>query len=566
MPLDVVACRLLHGRRYGLPMFRPRYAGPPAPTVVALVILVWALTIGSWSFPGLASAAAPPHAVPRASPGKHVESGSAGPDAVTAFGAAASTVAGTSLPGLNAPIVGISATPNGRGYWLVAADGGVFTFGDAAFEGSLGNVTLNAPIVGISATPDGRGYWLVAADGGVFTFGDAAFEGSLGNVTLNAPIVGISATPDGRGYWLVAADGGVFTFGDAAFEGSLGNVTLNAPIVGISATPDGRGYWLVAADGGVFTFGDAAFEGSLGNVTLNAPIVGISATPDGRGYWLVAADGGVFTFGDAAFEGSDAGTTTQGASAIGLAATAGGYWIAYGPNAEAEMIPAIARYVATRDDNVTVAVENVRTGQILQFRPGVVEHTASTLKVDILATLLTQAQAAGRSLTPAEQALAVPMIEDSLDSAADALWVRLGPAAVAAFEQSAGMTNTIPATDGIWGATTTTALDRLAMIRTLAQPNGLLSDASRAYVLNLMEHINPTQDWGATGGVPPGVTVALKNGFAGIGDWQINTTGWVDGDGRDYYIAVLTDGNATEAYGIDTVNAVSSIVWNGLTP
>jgi len=299
---------------------------------------------------------------------------------------------------------------------------------------------------------------------------------------------------------------------------------------------------------------------------LNAPIVGIAATPDGHGYWLVAADGGVFTFGDAAFLGSDASATPPGASAVGLAAGAGGYWIAYGPDGATEMVPAIANYVATRSDNVTVAVENLRTGQLLQFRPGVVEHTASTLKVDILATLLTQAQAAGRSLTPAEQALAVPMIEDSLDSAADALWVRLGPAAVGAFERAAGMTSTVPATDGIWGTTTTTALDRLAMIRTVAQPNGLLSNASRAYVLNLMEHINPTQDWGATGGVPPGVTVALKNGFAVVNGWQINTTGWVDGDGRDYYVAVLTDGNATESYGISTVDAVSSIIWNSLAP
>jgi hypothetical protein len=230
------------------------------------------------------------------------------------------------------------------------------------------------------------------------------------------------------------------------------------------------------------------------------------------------------------------------------------------------MIPAIAHYVATRNDNVTVAVQNIRTGQVLQFRPGVIEHTASTLKVDILATLLGQTQAAGRSLTPAEQALAVPMIEDSLDSAADALWGQLGPAAVGAFERSAGMAATTPATDGIWGTTTTTALDRLAMIRTLAQPNGLLTDASRDYVLNLMEHINPAQDWGATGGVPPRVTVALKNGFAVINGWQINTAGWVVGDGRHYYVAVLTDGNATEDYGIDTVNAVSSIVWNALAP
>ena len=35
-----------------------------------------------------------------------------------------------------------------------------------------------APIVGLAATPDNKGYWMVAADGGVFTFGDAMFEGS----------------------------------------------------------------------------------------------------------------------------------------------------------------------------------------------------------------------------------------------------------------------------------------------------------------------------------------------------------------------------------------------------
>jgi hypothetical protein len=58
-----------------------------------------------------------------------------------------------------------------RGYWLAAADGGVFAFGDARFHGSMGGVRLNAPVVGNAATETGRGYWLAAADGGVFGFG-----------------------------------------------------------------------------------------------------------------------------------------------------------------------------------------------------------------------------------------------------------------------------------------------------------------------------------------------------------------------------------------------------------
>jgi hypothetical protein len=92
-----------------------------------------------------------------------------------------------SIRELNAPIVGITSTPNGNGYWLLGADGGVFNFGSAQFLGSTysygitglsGSHPLNAPATGMVSTPNGNGYWLVAADGGVFNFGRAKFFGS----------------------------------------------------------------------------------------------------------------------------------------------------------------------------------------------------------------------------------------------------------------------------------------------------------------------------------------------------------------------------------------------------
>jgi hypothetical protein len=204
---------------------------------------------------------------------------------------------------LNKPIVGMASTPDGKGYWLVASDGGIFAFGDAGFYGSTGALHLNKPIVGMASTPDGKGYWLVASDGGIFAFGDANFYGTTG--PLNTPIVGMASTPDGGGYWLAASDGAVFALGDASFYGSTG--PLNKPIVGMSSTPDGGGYWLVASDGGIFAFGDAGFYGSTGALHLNKPIVGMASTPDGKGYWLVASDGGIFAFGDANFYGSTGG-------------------------------------------------------------------------------------------------------------------------------------------------------------------------------------------------------------------------------------------------------------------
>jgi len=209
---------------------------------------------------------------------------------------------------LNQPVVGAAATRSGNGYWFVAADGGIFSFGDARFFGSTGDIALNQPVVAMIPTVSGNGYWLIARDGGVFSFGDAQFFGSTGDIALNQPIVGGAATPSGSGYWFVAADGGIFSFGDAQFFGSTGDIALNQPIVSMAATPSGNGYWFVARDGGIFNFGGAPFLGSAGNLGLSHPVVSMIASASGNGYLVVASDGAVYTFGDAAYQGGLAGT------------------------------------------------------------------------------------------------------------------------------------------------------------------------------------------------------------------------------------------------------------------
>ncbi len=220
---------------------------------------------------------------------------------------------------LNKPMVGIAPTRDGAGYWTVASDGGIFSFGNTQFHGSMGGKQLNKPMVGMAPTLDAGGYWTVASDGGIFSFGDAQFHGSMGGKQLNQPVVGMAPTPDGKGYWLVASDGGIFSFGDAQFHGSMGGKPLNQPIVGMAPTPDGGGYWEVASDGGIFSFGDAQFLGSMGGKPLNKPIVGMAPTPEGGGYWMVASDGGVFNFGDANYFGSMGGTLLN-APIVGIAA------------------------------------------------------------------------------------------------------------------------------------------------------------------------------------------------------------------------------------------------------
>jgi ribosomal protein L24E len=135
---------------------------------------------------------------------------------------------------LNAPIVGIVPTPSGNGYWLVAKDGGIFDFGSAPFLGSTytygitglsGKRPLNAPIVGAIASPSGQGYYMVAADGGVFNFGDAKFTGSTydlgytglgGKNPLPAQVSSLMANPGGSGYYAICANGKILAIGGAA--------------------------------------------------------------------------------------------------------------------------------------------------------------------------------------------------------------------------------------------------------------------------------------------------------------------------------------------------------------
>ena len=238
---------------------------------------------------------------------------------------------------------------------------------------------------------------------------------------------------------------------------------------------------------------------------------------------------------------------------------------------------AAASYAADRSGSVLAAVYDVSTGQSWRLGDGPPQAEASVVKLDILEALL--AKQAGTALSAGDQSLSQSMIEDSDNDAATSLWDEAGGATgIGAYNDSAGLSGTTPsacvtcagfAWPG-WGLTTTVPQDQLSLLRQLIAPGPrpLLSDAQRSYALSLMENVAPGQRWGVTGGVPAGVRVALKNGWLPLNDantdWQINSVGWISGDGRDYLVAVLTTGNPTEQYGIDTINALSSRIWTAM--
>ena len=121
------------------------------------------------------------------------------------FGPGAAFAGSMGGQSLNRPVVGMAVNPTG-GYYELASDGGIFAFG-APFHGSTGCLSLARPILAMVASPDTGsvgsgtacgftdpqapgGYQFVASDGGVFSFGNATYAGSLAGTGVN-DVVGL---------------------------------------------------------------------------------------------------------------------------------------------------------------------------------------------------------------------------------------------------------------------------------------------------------------------------------------------------------------------------------------
>ena len=235
---------------------------------------------------------------------------------------------------------------------------------------------------------------------------------------------------------------------------------------------------------------------------------------------------------------------------------------------------AVATTLANRSGTVEAAVEDLATGAVWTYGAGVPQDEASIVKVNILTVLLANSTAAKATLSTEERSLAEAMIEQSDNDAATTLWSRAGSAeGIGAFDERLGMNDTTPSPcvecvgfpwPG-WGLTTTTPTDQLSLLKSTFFENDLLSPVDRAFELHLMESVVPSERWGVSGGVAAGATVALKNGWLPLNsagtDWQINSVGWVHGDGRDYLVALLSTNDPSESYGIDTLNALSAQIW-----
>ncbi|MGW1805923.1 serine hydrolase [Streptomyces sp. NPDC002078] len=208
---------------------------------------------------------------------------------------------------------------------------------------------------------------------------------------------------------------------------------------------------------------------------------------------------------------------------------------------------------------VSAAVLAVDSGESAAYGDAAFD-TASVVKVDILATLLLQAQDAGRWLTAAEQAYATKMIENSDNASATALWHTIGRAGgLDAANRRFGLTATFGGEGELWGLTQTTAADQLVLLQQVFGKDSRLSEASRTYVQGLMRSVEADQRWGVSAAAE-GNSWALKNGWLArstTGLWDVNSIGRITVGGTDYLVAVLSKGTRTQAKGIALVEAAA---------
>jgi beta-lactamase class A len=237
--------------------------------------------------------------------------------------------------------------------------------------------------------------------------------------------------------------------------------------------------------------------------------------------------------------------------------------------ASAAVAASVQTYLKGQGYRSAVAVLDTTTGAQLAVNADAGFHTASIVKVDILATLLLKRQAA-QGLSADERSLASNMITKSDNDAATSLWNKIGGASgLAAANRTLGLTQTTPDSGGSWGMTTTTASDQLRLLQALTSASGPLNATSRGYVLKLMRQVNDDQDWGVPAAASAQATgVYVKNGWldddTDNGLWITNSVGRIVEPGHDWLVAVLTSGHTGKSSGINVVEHAATLAVGGL--
>ncbi len=230
----------------------------------------------------------------------------------------------------------------------------------------------------------------------------------------------------------------------------------------------------------------------------------------------------------------------------------------------------LADYLTDYGTRVGVELLDVTRGVVYGHnadRPYVV---ASSMKVPIMLTLLTQLEAKGRGPNATELSLLTTMIENSNNNSATALYTEIGyQAGINAFMKKVGISGLTPQTPHVgWGFSTITPAAMVSLLELLHEGK-ILNATDRALALKLMEHIQADQRVGVGDSSPAGATIALKDGWVLGPDnlYVMNSSGIVTVGAETYILAVYTmDDKSFNPEGFTIVRHICKIVGARMVP
>jgi Beta-lactamase enzyme family len=179
---------------------------------------------------------------------------------------------------------------------------------------------------------------------------------------------------------------------------------------------------------------------------------------------------------------------------------------------------------------------------------------ASIVKAMLLVAYLHSLSVAHRPLTPADRALLGSMIRVSDNDAATAVYLRVGDAGLERLARQARMKAF--AVSGYWGYAQITAADQARLFAGLNRlvPRQFLADAR-----GLLSSIVSWQSWGIPEVARPHWRTFFKGGWRASALGQlVHQVARLERGKLSIAIAVLTDGNPSQAYGRETVRGIAA--------
>jgi hypothetical protein len=186
--------------------------------------------------------------------------------------------------------------------------------------------------------------------------------------------------------------------------------------------------------------------------------------------------------------------------------------------------------------------------------------SASVVKAMLLVAYLNKLDAEHRGLGGARGIL-YPMIHVSDNNAATAVWSRVGDSRLRRLARRAGMTDF--SISGIWANAQISAADQA---RFFYEMDSLIPKRFDGFARGLLSHIVGYESWGIPAVArPKGWRVFFKGGWRGTGRGQLvhQIARLERPHGIRIAIAVMTDGDPSMGYGIETIQGVTRRLLRG---